>query len=329
MKSTENMASLPYILHFGPRLFTMIWGGTSLAAFKGLHSELDSVGESWELSAVPGRESVADTPAVAGFTLPELAVRYGEMLLGRRSVARYGTVFPLLVKFIETAADLSIQVHPGDALAAARHGSLGKAEMWYIIDTRPGAVIKAGLNRQLDPDSYRTAVADGTFAGAVATYESHPGDSFFIPAGRVHSIGAGNLLAEIQESCDVTYRIFDYNRPGLDGRPRELHTGLAADAIDYNVLPDYRNTPEPTADPATERVVACDHFTVDHVTLDGTHIVAPAGESFVVVMALDGEATVACGADTYSLRRGDTVLLPACAPDATLSGRAKLLVAYI
>lgn len=325
------MTNLPNILHFAPRLYSMIWGGSAMAAFKGIDTTQEAIGESWEISAVPGKESVADTPAVAGRTLAELASDCGEALLGRRSIARYGAAFPLLVKFIDADADLSIQVHPTDELAAERHGSLGKTEMWYVIDTRPGAVIKAGLARELDAESYRGLVTAGTFADAVAAYPSHPGDTYFIPAGRVHAICAGNLLAEIQESSDVTYRIFDYNRLGKDGLPRELHTDLAADAIDYTVLPDYRNTPVPTAEPDTERVVACDHFTVDRIALQAGagHVIAPAGESFVVVMALEGEADITCGADSYRLRRGDTVLLPASAPAATLRGRATLLTARV
>jgi len=307
----------------------MIWGGCAIAAFKGIDTAQEAIGESWEISAVPGKESVADTPAVAGLTIGRLVADFGERLLGRRSVARYGQRFPLLVKFIDAAADLSIQVHPADALAAERHGSLGKDEMWYVIATRPGAVIKAGLNRPLDPGSYRALVEAGHFADAVATYPSHPGDTFFIPAGRVHTIGAGNLLAEIQECSDITYRIFDYNRPGRDGKPRELHTALAADAIDYTVLPDYRNTPVAGDIPGTERVVSCDHFTVDRVALDGCHVLDPAGESFVVVMAIDGETCIASGDERLCLRRGDTALLTASAPASSLTGKATILTARI
>lgn len=325
------MENLPHILHFAPRLFQMIWGGSSLASYKGIDTDLESIGESWEISAVPAKESVVDRGPLAGESLPALAERFGARLLGTRPVARYGHKFPLLVKLIDADADLSIQVHPGDELAARRHNSFGKTEMWYVIETRPGAVIKAGLNRQLDPDSYRAMVADGTFADAVAAYPSAPGDSFFIPAGRVHAICAGNLLAEIQQSSDITYRIFDYNRLDKDGRPRQLHTDEAADAIDYTVLPDYRNTPRDKGD-CDKEIVGCEHFTVDLLTLDGsthTHTVAPAGESFVVLMCLEGESTLSCGDETVTIPRGDTVLLCADAPAATLSGHAKILTTRI
>lgn len=303
----------------------MIWGGKSLAPYKGIDTDLDSIGESWEISAMPGKESAVDRGPLAEETLPALVERFGVRLLGSRTVARYGKKFPLLVKLIDADADLSIQVHPDDELAARRHNSFGKTEMWYVISTRPGAVIKAGLNRRLDPGSYRAMVADGTFADAVASYPSAPGDSFFIPSGRVHAICAGNLLAEIQQSSDITYRIFDYNRLDKDGRPRQLHTAEAADAIDYTVLPDYRNTPRAKGD-GDKEIVGCEHFTVDLLTLDGpTRTINPAGESFVVLMCLEGEATLSCGDETVTIPRGDTVLLCADAPAASLTGHAKIL----
>lgn len=322
--------TLPNILHFAPRLYSMIWGGNALAAFKGVETDLENVGESWDISAVPGKESVVDCGPCEGLSLTELAARFGEKLLGTRSVARYGLKFPLLVKLIDAAADLSIQVHPTDELAAQRHNSLGKTEMWYVIDTRPGAVIKAGLSEALTPDDYRIRVANGTFASAVASYESKPGDSFFIPAGRVHAICAGNLLAEIQESSDITYRIFDYNRRDSAGNLRQLHTAEAADAIDYTVLPDYRNTPRHIA-PGRDEIVRCEHFAVEHLTLDGSTVLTidPRGESFAVLMCLSGEADITCGDERLTLPAGDTVLLSAGAPAAHLTGHASLLAASV
>ncbi len=308
----------------------MIWGGDGLPAYKGIETNLESIGESWEVSAVPDKESVVDRGPLAGTTLSRLTADYGELLLGRRSVARYGLKFPLLVKLIDAAADLSIQVHPTDEMAASRHNSLGKTEMWYVIATKPGAVIKAGLKEQLDPGTYRTRVADGTFADAVAAYDSAPGDSFFIPAGRVHAICAGNLLAEIQESSDITYRIFDYNRRDKDGKTRQLHTAEAAEAIDYTVLPDYRNNPHEKS-PGIEEIVCCDHFTVDRISLDGNNsrTLSTAGESFIVVMCLHGEATLMCSGNTVIIPRGDTVLISASAPDVTITGQATLLTARV
>ncbi len=308
----------------------MIWGGDGLPAYKGIETKLESIGESWEVSAVPDKESVVDRGPLAGTTLSRLTADYGELLLGRRSVAHYGLKFPLLVKLIDAAADLSIQVHPTDEMAASRHNSLGKTEMWYVIATKPGAVIKAGLKEQLDPGTYRTRVADGTFADAVAAYDSAPGDSFFIPAGRVHAICAGNLLAEIQESSDITYRIFDYNRRDKNGKTRQLHTAEAAEAIDYTVLPDYRNNPHEKG-PGMEEIVCCDHFTVDRIVLDGnsSRTLSTAGESFIVVMCLHGEATLICDGNTVAIPRGDTVLISASAPDVTVSGQATLLTARV
>ena len=323
------MIQLPNILQFRPQLFPMIWGGHSLARYKGIEAECDNIGESWEVSAVPGKESVVSGGLLDGMTVSDLVSCYGSALLGTCSEARYGLKFPLLIKFIDADADLSIQVHPSDELAASRHNSLGKTEMWYVIETRPGAVIKAGLREQLDPDSYRRRVADGTFAEAVQGYEAAPGQSYFIPAGRVHAICAGNLLAEIQETSDITYRIFDYNRRDKNGNLRRLHTAEAADAIDYTVLPDYRNTPRVTG-PDTEEIVACDHFRVDKIELSSSsHPVAPRGESFVVVMCIGGTARLTSGSDSVELRRGHTALLPAAAPESEVSGTATLLVVRV
>lgn len=322
------MNDLTGTLHFGPNLYSLIWGGTAIPVFKNIVTDLPNVGESWEVSAVPGKESVVDRGPFAGQNLAELVDRFGEALLGRRSLERFGRRFPLLVKLIDADRDLSIQVHPDDDLARRRHDSLGKTEMWYVIDTRPGACIKVGLREALTPADYERRVADSTIVDAIASYPSHPGDSFFIPAGRIHAICGGNLLAEIQESSDITYRIFDYNRRDSDGNLRQLHTAEARDAIDYTVLPDYRNTERPVG-PAHTRVAECRHFTVDrYVLTDGSVDLPGDGESFTVVMCLAGECLVATGTEFTRVGRGDTVLIPATVA-ARLSGPATILTARV
>ncbi|MDE6131092.1 MAG: class I mannose-6-phosphate isomerase, partial [Muribaculaceae bacterium] len=189
---------------FAPYLKEVLWGGTKICKYKNLPSTSDCIGESWEISAVPGHESVVDAGEYKGLTLLQLIERFGEELLGSKVVKKYGLNFPLLVKIIDANQNLSVQVHPDDELAEKRHHSLGKTEMWYIIQADKGAKIYAGLNTAMTPDDYVRRVADGTFADTLAVHDSFPDDVFFLPAGRVHAIGAGNLLAEIQENSDIT-----------------------------------------------------------------------------------------------------------------------------
>lgn len=319
----------PAPLLFTPYLKSVIWGGDKICTYKGLDTHLDGIGESWEISAVPGHESVVAEGEYKGSDIAELAARYGEALLGKRSVARYGRVFPLLIKLIDATANLSVQVHPDDALARKRHNSLGKTEMWYIIATEPGARIYSGLNRELTPGLYTRMVAEGTFAEAIAAHTSRPGDVFFLPAGRVHAIGAGNLLAEIQESSDITYRIYDYDRRDADGNARELHTELAKDAIDYKVWPDYR-TPAPDPAEPDAIITECDHFTSRRVIVAGDeNELRRDADSFMVVMCVAGEATLSWDKGSTRLHTGTTALLPASLPAVTVSGQATLLTAQV
>lgn len=243
----------------------------------------------------------------------------------------------MLVKFIDANIDLSMQVHPGDVLARERHDSMGKTEVWYVIKSRPDAKIHLGLNSCLTPDTLQKVAAEGKIADYVATYPSRPGDTFFIPAGRIHSIGAGNLLAEIQQSSDITYRIYDYDRRDADGNLRELHMDLAKDAVDYTVLADYRNRSRNVA-PGNDEIVDCDYFRVNRLELDGELSIPADPEAFRVLMCLEGEASLvfACdkadvgntrGNSRMVLRRGQTVLIPASAPSLTMTGHAILLSA--
>ena len=209
---------------FTPYLKSVIWGGERIAALKNIETDLTDIGESWEISGVQGNETVVSEGADKGLKLSELIAKYGARLVGEDVYARYGTEFPLLVKIIDARRDLSVQVHPDDKLAAQRHGCAGKTEMWYILATEPDAKIYAGLSRQLDPETYRRDVENKTIMNDITAHDSHPGDIFFLPAGRVHAIGAGNLLLEIQQPRDITYRIYEYDRRDANGNPRMLKT---------------------------------------------------------------------------------------------------------
>ena len=315
-------------LSFHPFLKTVLWGGTKISRYKNIESEEPNVGESWEISAIPGHVSVVSDGVYKGRTLDELVDEFGEDLLGRRVTERYGKTFPLLVKFIDAADNVSIQVHPGDALARARHNSLGKTEMWYIIDSDPGAKILAGLKERMTPEDYMRRISDKTFADAIAVHDSNPGDVFFLPAGKVHAIGAGNLLAEIQASSDITYRIYDYDRRDGSGHTRELHTQLAKDAIDYSLYSAYKS-PSPSADIKDCEIVKCPEFTIRRIIVDGCHELISDSGSFVILMCIDGEATLKYEEGESVIRRGQTMFLPAVLKHVNLEGSATILLIHI
>lgn len=311
---------------FKPYFKSVIWGGNKICDYKGISRTMQNIGESWEISAVPGHVSVVEGGAYSGQTLAELIERFGAQLLGDRVFDRYEGKFPLLVKLIDANDNLSVQVHPDDKLAKLRHDSLGKTEMWYIISADNDAKIYSGLSEQITPEIYEEKVADGTFSNVLASHDSRPGDVFFLPAGRVHAIGAGNLLAEIQESSDITYRIFDYNRTDAAGNTRELHTGLAKDAIDYMVYPDYKSE-TPATNVADAEIVSCQHFKVRRIIVSDTSDLEFDKDSFTVIMCISGTATVKFQSGKLTLSSGHTILLPAALNHITVEGNATLITA--
>ena len=313
-------------LLFRPYYKRTIWGGTEIARFKGEESRHQDVGESWELSAIPGGESVVASEFYRGYTLPQLIDEFGARLMGAEVSRRFGSSFPLLVKLIDANDNLSVQVHPDDTLAARRHGSAGKTEMGYIISSRPGARIYSGLKRAITPQEYVESVREGSFADLVAAHESHPGDVFFLPAGQVHAIGAGNFLAEIQQTSDITYRIFDYNRVDSEGRPRELHTEQAIDAIDFSGEGEGRR-PAETFPEGDADLVECEYFKVRKLKVEGERQLALKEDSFLIIVCLEGEVNVALEDGEVKMKAGQTVLVPACASRLTLGGKGMLLTA--
>jgi mannose-6-phosphate isomerase len=314
---------------FIPYLKETIWGGTRLGPFKGVATSAANIGESWEISAVPGYESVVAEGSDKGRTLPDLIREYGPRLVGQNVFETFGTAFPLLIKFIDAAQDLSIQVHPDDELAKARHNCRGKTEMWYVIDAAKDAKVYSGLHRKLTPAEFEDLTngqhTGNPFADVLVCHPSHSGDVFFLPAGRLHAIGAGNLLAEIQETSDITYRVYDFDRVGADGKKRELHTALAKDAIDYRVLPDadYRTTYDTSA--AKVPLISCPYFKVQRLQIKGAEMIDLHTESFVVVMCLEGEGEI----NGVKICRGQTLLIPAEANILSCTGTAALLTATI
>lgn len=328
------MAMNLYPLLFRPNFHTVVWGGNRLCRYKGLPSESEPIGESWEVSAVPGNESIISNGIWAGRSLVSIIADAPAAILGDSVAERYGNQLPLLVKFIDAKHDLSIQVHPGDEMAQREHGKMGKSEMWYIIDAQPGSFLYAGFKHEITPEEYRRRVADGTIVDVLAKYEVKPGNVFYLPAGRVHAIGGGILLAEVQQSSDVTYRIFDYNRIGLDGKPRELHTELAACAIDYHVEDDYRTVYTNPVNQAIQ-IIDTPYFDV-RITETTTpfHRNLIKYDSFIITMCIKGdcELQVRSTGDTVLLREGHSALIPAPIADYDVvpqHGMTRILDAYI
>ena len=302
-------------LKFKPILKTLVWGT-----------------ESWELSGVTNDESVVAEGPLAGKTIAELTKDYKGQLVGKHVYENTGDEFPMLVKFIDAKQDLSIQVHPNDEVAAARHnGSKGKTEMWYVIGTKPGAHLLVGLKEKITPEIYEQKVADGTITDVLCRYDIQPGDVFFLPAGRIHAICGGSYIAEIQQTSDLTYRIYDYNRPGLDGKPRQLHTEWAKTAIDYTVYDNYR-TEYPREKDEEMQVADCPYFTtsVYDLTLPYAKDLSDI-DSFMVVMCLEGSGTLEVDGEEMSIGQGETVLIPADADDICFipEDGMKVLTSYI
>ncbi|MDD2962237.1 MAG: class I mannose-6-phosphate isomerase [Muribaculaceae bacterium] len=315
---------------FCPILKSVLWGGSKLAPYKGLISDRDDIGESWEISGIAGRESVVAEGEDAGLTLTQIIEKYDKALIGSISKARYGKTFPLLIKFIHSQKDLSLQVHPNDVLALKRHNSMGKTEMWYVIDCEPESVIYAGLSKVISPADYDRHIANDTFMDVVACHKSHPGDLFFLPAGRIHAIGAGNLLLEVQRTSDITYRIYDYNRLDANGNPRELHAEEAKYAIDYTVSDNYISTPSTEADGVSD-LVKCDYFDVKRVKIDGTKEIDITNfDSFVAMMCIEGNNTITDNNNNITtLKQGETILIPAATTHLTITGKSTIITATI
>ena len=318
------------LFKFEPLLKQTIWGGNKIVAFKHIQSDMENVGESWEVSGVPGDESVVANGECKGKTLNEVLAEMKEKLVGEENYKRFGDRFPLLIKFIDARQDLSIQVHPDDETAHRQGKAMGKTEMWYVMDSDEDASLKVGLKKKITPEEYARMVEDDTICDALGNYKVKSGDCFFIPAGRIHAICSGSFIAEIQQTSDVTYRIYDYKRKDKDGNYRELHTKEAAEAIDYTVLDDYRTEYTPVKNEATQ-LVSCPLFTTavydltEPMTLDYSEL-----DSFVILIALKGEGSILMpSGETYSFREGESILLPATTETVKVEGNIKFLETFV
>ena len=323
-----------YPILFEPNLHPVVWGGNQLRPYKGLEATAEPIGESWEVSAVPTSTSIISNGAWKGRDLISVIDEHPEEILRKSINEQYDGKLPLLVKFIDAKKDLSIQVHPNDEMAMREHGKMGKSEMWYIIKADAGAHLYAGFKQRITPYEYQHRVADGTITQVLARHPVKAGDVFYLPAGRVHAICGGILLAEVQQSSDVTYRIFDYNRPGMDGKPRELHTELAAKALDYHVEKNYRTEYIETDNRAVQ-IIDSPYFDVRVMEITAPfHRNLIKYDSFIISMCIEGDCRIKVRStgDEITLREGSSTLIPAVIADydvIPLGGKTRMLDAFI
>ena len=311
---------------FQPLLKQTLWGGDKIIPFKHLSTVMENVGESWEISGVKDNETIA---AGDGRSLNQLVRDMKDRLVGEANYQRFGDEFPLLIKFIDARQDLSIQVHPTDEIAHRQGRERGKTEMWYVMDSEPDAKLYNGLKLQITPEQYKQMVADDTICDALAQYSVKEGDCFFIPAGRIHAIGAGCFLAEIQQTSDVTYRIYDFKRKDKDGNYRQLHTQEASESINYTVLDDYRTHYQPRTN-ESQLLVECPYFNTavydltEAMTIDYSEL-----DSFVILIGMKGEGTLTIDGETVAFSAGETILIPASAQEVRTEGTIKFLETYV
>ena len=318
-----------YPIKFNPILKEKIWGGSKLGNLLGKETNKDNIGESWEISDVNGNISQVSNGVYKGSSLKALIAEHEADFLGADNFANFGYNFPLLIKFLDAKTDLSVQVHPDNKMAKKHHNSFGKTEMWYIMDSDANADIVLGLkDKTVKPEilnHINSKNVDSVFNRELVK----KGDSFFIPAGKIHAIGAGVLAAEIQQTSDITYRVYDWDRTDASGKKRDLHTQLAEKAtkqFDSNGKADY------TLQPNTKtNLVKCEYFTTNILNISKRQIKTYSNlDSFVVFMCVEGMVEITAGLHTETLKMGETILIPASTQDVTFnSDNAKLLEVFV
>ncbi len=322
-----------YTLKFKPILKSIVWGGEKIAKYKNISTNIHNIGESWEISGLEGNESIVTNGEYAGESINSLVSKFKEDLVGKAVYNKTGDQFPLLIKFIDAHSDLSIQVHPNDEMAKSKHkGAKGKTEMWYVMDSDKDAHIFAGFKENLNKDSYVKRVEDKSISSAIQRYNVKNGDVFFLPAGTVHTICAGCFIVEIQQSSDITYRIYDYGRLGFDGKERELHTDLAKEAIDFTIHNDYKKEYSPISN-KLNTLIDCPYFTSSLLELDKefTQDLSQI-DSFEILICLESEAIIQeRGKEDIHIKQGETVLIPACCQAINIQpkGKVKLISCII
>ncbi len=321
-----------YPLKFKTIFKDKIWGGEKINTVLGKNFEpLPNCGETWEVSGVEGNISEVAEGDLTGNDLKSLIQKYKGELVGNRVFEKYGDDFPLLIKFIDANDDLSIQVHPDDALAKKRHNSFGKTEMWYVMQADEGAKLISGFNQEVDKEKYLEHFNSGKLTEILNQEDVNTDDVYFLPAGRVHTIGKGLLIAEIQQTSDITYRIYDFDRKDAQGNTRELHVEEALDAIDYNYYPEYK-TPYNDKPEEASKLIKSDYFETNKIVLKGSFERDFSDlDSFVIYICLEGGVTLQYGSASMHFKMGDSILVPASIKKYTLHGdpSVKLLETYV
>jgi mannose-6-phosphate isomerase len=316
-----------YPLQFQPILKERIWGGTKLKSYLNKPITSDITGESWEISTVENDVSLIANGLFKDKSLNEIINESPEQVLGKKVYKQFGKQFPLLFKYLDAREDLSIQVHPNDALAAKRHNSFGKTEMWFVMQADADAKLIVGFHEKSTPKDYLKSLENNTILSILDTKPVKKGDVFFLETGTVHAIGAGTVIAEIQQTSDITYRLYDFDRVDAQGNTRELHLDLALDAINYEVVDAEKKYSKIIN--TSNSVVDCSYFTTNFIPLDGKVSVVKNGESFTVYMCVEGGFSLTYKGDVYNYKIGDTVLLPAEMMDFEINGKSSILEIYI
>ena len=316
-----------YPLQFEPILKDRIWGGTKLKTYLNKPIASEITGESWEISTVENDVSIIANGVFKGKLLNELINDFPEQVLGTKVFEQFGKQFPLLFKYLDAREDLSIQVHPNDELAAKRHNSFGKTEMWYVMQADDEARLIVGFKEKSSSEEYIKHLENKTLLSILDTKKVKKGDVFFLETGTVHAIGAGTVIAEIQQTSDITYRLYDFDRVDANGNTRELHVDLALEAINYDKVEAQKEYLK--IENTSNEVVDCSYFTTNFIPLNGNLNVNKNQNSFTVYMCVDGDFELILNEEKYSYKKGDTVLIPASLTDFQLSGKASLLEIYI
>jgi mannose-6-phosphate isomerase len=312
-----------YPLTFVPILKDRIWGGTKLKTYLNKDIVSQTTGESWEISTVPGDISVVRSGALSGKNINEVIALYPEEILGITVISRFGKQFPLLFKFIDAKEDLSIQLHPNDALAKERHNSFGKTEMWYVMQADDAARLVVGFKKDSNATEYLDHLQRKKVVDLLEMHPVQKGDVFFLETGTIHAIGAGVVVAEIQQTSDITYRIYDWDRVDADGNARELHTDLALEAINYSTTPSkisYTERPN-----SASAVVDCPYFKTSIIALQDHLHWKKTQDAFTVFMCTNGQFELVFNGEIMHFQMGDTLLIPAVIDHLTLKGKATLL----
>ena len=318
-----------YPLKFHPILKEKIWGGRKLDLLLNKNDKKPNIGESWEISDVHEQSSIVSNGHLKGTTLKKLLSTYQNKLIGNSNFNLFGDTFPLLIKFIDAKEDLSIQLHPNDELAAKRHDSFGKTEMWYVMQADDDAKLIVGFNQKLTPEVYLKHLEDKTLTDILNIDKVAPGDTYFIEVGRVHAIGAGVMLAEIQQTSDITYRVYDWDRTDVNGHLRELHNDLAIDAIDFDMKDDFRVSYSKHANESNE-MVTCPYFKTNFLQLSKTIQKLNTFDSFIIYICLEGQAQFESNNFSEVIEKGETILIPAILKEFVInSNNVKLLEVYV